>query len=637
MTDIIANPSWSPVRILESNELARGGINGNMNEQAIALVNRTEYLKDNSATKAEVAAVGGGSYGFETLAEFEAKKSTLRIDSVVTINEAGPHQGDNIWNGIELKKSPYDPLQQSKNLIEQEKKNRDQLINANLDVIKDKYGFVIADFFNQFMKFYLPIHAQQVITESLETNKIVSQILSLNEKFTITTNDDIIRYLAHIFQIGQIDQQGLRLFVSKIQVAGVSFQEDGIDALIVKDRSGFYGNVIDIFKPIEEPPIPERELVDVTKPLFTKKLAFWKDESISIDVPNLLLDRQLQSENEYVLASLNAVHTSFSVTSARQLFIPKFSDLSSQAWLVLRDKKDQIKRSRLVIDTKPVLDSSGTSFNVHLIGDSILNRGGGSLVDEYLRSHGYIPNFIGTMLGADNNSSSNEANGVLNEGREGWETGDFTYAVTDRVKIVGVGLEQDYMAFDKSTKWSHNPYLRLATQSDDSLVIRNGYVFDFAFYLSRFNLATPDIVYIGLGTNDIRDRTDLTLANDVYSNLEIMIKQIKKAVPNVKIILSIPGTGFHKTRNELWKTKYFPVIRSIQKVANDNGSILMPAWSLTSHESSYSLTNSIESNDPVSGADYGTFNDYTHPQYAARRSIYNALAAYIAAAKNNQI
>ncbi|WEI10072.1 hypothetical protein PYR73_02960 [Acinetobacter soli] len=46
MVDISGDAKWSPVRVLEDNELAQGGINGNMNEQAKALVERTELLKN---------------------------------------------------------------------------------------------------------------------------------------------------------------------------------------------------------------------------------------------------------------------------------------------------------------------------------------------------------------------------------------------------------------------------------------------------------------------------------------------------------------------------------------------------------------------------------------------------------------
>lgn len=127
MTEIIGNPTWSPVRQLETNELARGGATGNMNEQAISFANRTEFLRKNSATKAELTAVAGGRYGFNTLAEFEANKENIKKDSVVTIGEAGPFQGENIWNGVELKKSPYDPVSLSRQQLDEYANSIDSL------------------------------------------------------------------------------------------------------------------------------------------------------------------------------------------------------------------------------------------------------------------------------------------------------------------------------------------------------------------------------------------------------------------------------------------------------------------------------------------------------------------------------
>ncbi|MEB7642633.1 SGNH/GDSL hydrolase family protein [Acinetobacter pittii] len=114
MAEIIGESNWSPVRQLETHELARGGLNGNMNEQAKALVERTNFLKENSATKEDLATVAGGNYGFNTLAEFETFKSSIPANSTVTIAQAGPYQGENIWNGTTLTKSPYDPVSQAK-------------------------------------------------------------------------------------------------------------------------------------------------------------------------------------------------------------------------------------------------------------------------------------------------------------------------------------------------------------------------------------------------------------------------------------------------------------------------------------------------------------------------------------------
>lgn len=54
MPNLEAIPSWPEVRQLETDEMARGGINGNMNEQAKALMARTEFLKLNKVGRDEL-------------------------------------------------------------------------------------------------------------------------------------------------------------------------------------------------------------------------------------------------------------------------------------------------------------------------------------------------------------------------------------------------------------------------------------------------------------------------------------------------------------------------------------------------------------------------------------------------------
>lgn len=111
MVDIVANPEWKSVRILERDEVALGGYGGNMNAQATALVARTEFLMQE---KADTSDIIQGQYSFSTLAEFDSKKATIPANSVVIIDEAGVNQGANTWNGTTLTKSVYDPLTQAK-------------------------------------------------------------------------------------------------------------------------------------------------------------------------------------------------------------------------------------------------------------------------------------------------------------------------------------------------------------------------------------------------------------------------------------------------------------------------------------------------------------------------------------------
>ncbi|HRM29962.1 MAG TPA: GDSL-type esterase/lipase family protein [Acinetobacter johnsonii] len=115
MPNLEAQAAWVPVREIGI-ELARGGPNGNMNEQAKALLARTEFLDQQKASKSEIVQ---GHYEFNTYAEFNAIKSTLPLNCTVIINEmpTGTQtwgQGTNRWNGTTLTKSPHDPLTQAK-------------------------------------------------------------------------------------------------------------------------------------------------------------------------------------------------------------------------------------------------------------------------------------------------------------------------------------------------------------------------------------------------------------------------------------------------------------------------------------------------------------------------------------------
>ena len=76
MVNIVANPEWKSVRVLEREEVALGGLGGNMNEQATSLVARTELLKNEVEVKADIEYVNSmitvaseGIIPFQTEAE----------------------------------------------------------------------------------------------------------------------------------------------------------------------------------------------------------------------------------------------------------------------------------------------------------------------------------------------------------------------------------------------------------------------------------------------------------------------------------------------------------------------------------------------------------------------------------------
>lgn len=276
------------------------------------------------------------------------------------------------------------------------------------------------------------------------------------------------------------------------------------------------------------------------------------------------------------------------------------------------------------------IQSPAVPIKVLVIGDSIGNRQGATLIKQYLEAQGFTVTFTGTMPGSALANDPNDATGGLGEAREGWETGDYTYAQTDMASIVAPGTEAAYLSGSKAYKYSRNPFLRAATGDDDSSIVRNGYVFDAAFYQSRFGLQAPDVVLSLLGTNDASHRTDATVYAEVLANDTLMNAQMSEAWPNAKIIRALPGTAFDTNRNALWSTRYAPVIRAIKDAAAANPAVIVaPVWAMTDPEGGYPLPVVPAGSD---GFLAGNFSDATHPAGSSRHSLFASLAPFLAAA-----
>ena len=101
MVNIVTTPEWKSVRILEQEELALGGENGNMNEQAVALVARSDFLKQRTA------------YQYNTLAEANADIANIALNQNVNVVDSGLYLKETA-GATSLTKSPYDPIEQAK-------------------------------------------------------------------------------------------------------------------------------------------------------------------------------------------------------------------------------------------------------------------------------------------------------------------------------------------------------------------------------------------------------------------------------------------------------------------------------------------------------------------------------------------
>lgn len=368
-------------------------------------------------------------------------------------------------------------------------------------------------------------------------------------------------------------------------------------------------------------------------PLFAPLVVTADGYEQSLYVKNMLYKRESAPQ---VVASIASTTTAAIETG--QVLTMKPGEYGGSAVLNLRDVSAPDARRLMPVSVKNVpVQSAPSSPKILIIGDSISNRQGGLFLKQILEALGFTPVFIGTINGSAVPDNSNNAAGVLGEAREGWETGDFTYAVTDRALVIPAGGESDYNGMTKTDKWPRNPFLRAATGADSASIIRNGYVFDPAFYQARFDLQTPDIVLNLLGTNDGRDRTDSTVYGEVLSNDTLMHNQIRAAWPNAKIIRSIPGTAYNTERNGVWTNRYVLIIRAMQQAAVNRADpkfILAPIWALTNPEAGYVYSPGSVGLDGFSVADW---SDSIHPAQAARLSLFEAIAPYVAAAAANII
>lgn len=124
MVEIVGQPIWSPVRQLEKTDMATGGPDGTLNEQAISFADRTEFLKrfkaDLEYVDDKVAGIQGGYAGsFLTYALMDAAKDTLPDNCSVKVTKDPDEtkNGEYNWDGNVFTRSGYDPLTQAINYV----------------------------------------------------------------------------------------------------------------------------------------------------------------------------------------------------------------------------------------------------------------------------------------------------------------------------------------------------------------------------------------------------------------------------------------------------------------------------------------------------------------------------------------
>lgn len=236
--------------------------------------------------------------------------------------------------------------------------------------------------------------------------------------------------------------------------------------------------------------------------------------------------------------------------------------------------------------------NNGKSIKYQALGDSLTNRGVANYTSRKLSEYGVTTTCIGTM----NNS------GYKGEGREGWTYSNY---VGRNNKFLNDGLAITPLTSKADGSLKTNPFIRLATDTDkanhpdwcfrntgakwelsyseDTDKTGDFYIFDYANYLSVQGLDTPDIITIGLSTNDISTHGSSKDIVSCTEGLNIMIQQIKSALPNVKIgIIPTPVCRVHpdnvnrRKRDILWANSCMTQVSDL-KSTYDN-LYIVPVW-----------------------------------------------------------
>lgn len=281
-------------------------------------------------------------------------------------------------------------------------------------------------------------------------------------------------------------------------------------------------------------------LESVTKILYGPHLFAVDGRAFTLYAPSLLPTRNRnRTAYEFALQSIRTDGVPLNSTFFDSLRV-NASDLGASAVLRLKNESIDAEFVKTLTVVKSTLAKSGTPL-VLQIGDS-LGAGSQDAVRSKFDGLAMAPQFIGSRRDPSVGGST------WGEGRGGWRAADFVH-INTQFEALPAGQEGTAIALQNDQR---NPFIRVATGGDDPTMVKNGHIFDFAQYLTRFGFSAPDVVTINLGTNDINnDGTATGVANTIEA-VRIMVAQIKAAAPACKVGVGIPQTANNSYFNPRW-------------------------------------------------------------------------------------
>lgn len=294
---------------------------------------------------------------------------------------------------------------------------------------------------------------------------------------------------------------------------------------------------------------------------------------------------------------------------------------------------------------------SGRSLKMLVFGDSLTEDQMATAFKNHLEAQGATITPVGTYF-------SSLTNNLRGEGRGYWSYRSFVgkdnYSAGVGAHTRGIGGATDTSKFE-------NPFLKPASAADlanhpnwcfrftgsdkelsyadDPVKTGDFYIFDFAWYMVQYSVPAPDFITIALSTNDINlDTSSYTQAERLQFmrlGLEIMIKQIKAALPNVVIgIIPAPAwsstvTGDPRYKNEVsfWIENCMTDVRTLQ--ATYNNLYVVPVWPFISEDFCFPYATSTELSS-TNKTLKKTITDWVHIEATGRLLYAEVVGAWVA-------
>lgn len=557
------------------------------------------------------ALANGATRAYLTYAALDAAKATLPVNSFARVTN-DPTPANNWlwqWNGTVLTKSDRDELAQALAAVAAEVTARENLISQMTDPEKrgielTRDGFVTVQILTGlFNVLGLPVLRDVAgVTQVEQNGKVVGKIGTKAEWGGVS------------FDAGKVELGGTKLSESTTS-DGLIIVADGFVLFDSSNVDGGGGTT----------PAPDETPLDVSKPLFGNIVCGWANDLIRLSVPDLTAHRVEQDKKQPILATVASKTTGYSRSSRDQLVFEP-SKLSATSRLILRDTRQSALRTVQDFTVKIAPAGGGQAPKILMFGDSIIHGSHApDILDPILVAQGYAPVWLGTMT---------TVGGRKSEAHSGIETTDFTARDISRYDPVPVGGEAAYLASPSPNDF--NPCIRLATGGDPVGNVFNGYIFDAAFYQSRFSLATPDVVLIALGTNNIRDRNEPALSTNFYDDMRIMLDSCRAAWPLAQIQITLTPTAASADRDALW-SKYVALIEKLKQLIADRADSklkLIPAWAHVCNEAGYPIgTGTTDTLGAVTAA----LTDSIHPADSSRAELWQTISAYLASAAKQYV